>query len=256
MSAAVAGAATAAFRPCVLVPTFDNPATIAGVVDAARSFVDDVVVVDDGSGPAGREAVGALAARAHVRRRERNGGKGAAVKTGIAFARELGFTHALQVDADGQHDVARIPAFLEAAERRPDAAIFAFPEYGADAPRGRRFARRITQFWVNLETGGRRITDPMVGFRVYPLASMDVAARCGDRMDFDIEVAVRLVWSGVEIVNLPVGVRYLSAEDGGVSHFRLVRDNLRISWLHTRLTTIAILRALRRGAARLFGRGR
>lgn len=249
------------FRPCILIPTYDNPATIARVVDAVRVHLPDVVVIDDGSGPAGAAAVQAVGDRAHVRRRDHNGGKGAAVKTGFLFAQELGFTHALQVDADGQHDVERIPPFLAAARDKPDALVLGYPEYDDDAPRGRRFARKITKFWVDVETwlgaaGKERITDPMIGFRVYPLASVAVAQTCGDRMDFDIEVAVRLVWQDLPVVNLPIAVRYLRADEGGVSHFRMVRDNVRISWLHTRLTTRAIFRALGRSIGRLFGIGR
>ncbi len=247
---------SAAFRPCALVPTYDNPATIEAVVRAARAHVADVVVVDDGSGPAGREAVARLGrdGLAHIRHRDENGGKGAAVKTGFHFARALGFTHAIQIDADGQHDIARVPAFLDAARAAPDTLVLGYPEYDADAPRGRRFARKITKFWVDVETWSKRIQDPMIGFRVYPLAAVDVADRCGDRMDFDIEVAVRLAWARVPIVNLPIAVRYLTAAEGGVSHFRMFRDNVRISWLHTRLTTIAVFRGLANLVRRMFGR--
>lgn len=243
------------FRPCVLIPTYDNPRTIAQVVERVRAYIPDVVVIDDHSGPEGREAVAALGAAglAHVQRRDVNGGKGAAVKTGFVFARALGFTHALQLDADGQHDLDRIPAFLEAARAAPDALILGYPEYDADAPRGRRIARKITTFWVHVETWSKAIRDPMIGFRVYPLAAVDVAQKCADRMDFDIEVAVRLAWQRVPIVNLPVAVRYLSADEGGVSHFRMFRDNVRISWLHTRLTTLAVFRAIAGGFKRLFG---
>jgi len=218
------------------------------VVAAVRHFVDDVLVIDDGSGPEGREAVAALgrAGLAEVFHRPENGGKGAAVKTGFVRARELGYTHVLQVDADGQHDVSQIPVFLAAARETQDAAIIGYPIYSETAPRGRLFARKITNFWVSVETFSRRIKDAMIGFRVYPLAAVRGAARCGDRMDFDIEVVVRLVWDDVQIVNLPVKVRYLTAEEGGVSHFRMFRDNVRITWLHTRLTTIGILRQLAR----------
>lgn len=234
---------TDGFRPCVVVPTFDNPLTVRAVVERVRETVSDVIVVDDCSGPAGRAACEALEADglARVRRREVNGGKGAAVKTGLRAARELGFTHALQVDADGQHDLDRAPVFVEAGAERPDALVLAYPEYDDSAPRGRLFARRFTRFWVDLEVGRGVIRDAMVGFRVYPVEAA-LAVRCGDRMDFDIEVAVRLAWAGSPIVNLPVKVRYLSEEEGGVSHFQLVRDNLRFAWLHTRLCTTAWFR--------------
>lgn len=244
------------FHPCILIPTYDNPRTIKRVVEAARRHVPFVLVVDDGSGPEARQVVSDLEATslARVRRRAQNGGKGAAVKTGFEFARELGFTHALQLDADGQHAIERIPAFIDVARNNPEALVLGYPEYDADAPKGRKFARKITKFWVDVETWSRRIRDPMIGFRVYPLAAVDVAKKCADRMDFDIEVAVRLAWQRVPIVNLPVAVRYLTADEGGVSHFRMFRDNVRISWLHTRLTTIAVFRGIALGFKRLFGR--
>jgi glycosyltransferase involved in cell wall biosynthesis len=224
-------------RTCAVIPTFNNPVTIAGVVADVRRHLDDVLIVDDGSHDEGRRALDELAGKgvARVLRRERNGGKGAAVKTGLRAAHELGFSHALQIDADGQHDTADIPKFLARAAERPQAAVLGHPVYDETMPRGRRAAHGLTNFMVFLQTGGRVIVDPQCGFRVYPIApALEVAAR-GDRMSFDIEIAVRLVWAGIPIVNVPTGVRYLSRADGGTSHFRPVRDNVAITLLHTRL---------------------
>jgi glycosyltransferase involved in cell wall biosynthesis len=235
------------FRPCVVIPTHDNPATIRAVVEQVRRRLPDVVVIDDASGEAGRAEVARLGAEglAHVRRLARNSGKGGAVKAGFSFAEELGYTHALQVDADGQHELADLGTFLARARERPEALVLGAPIFDRDVPRGRLLARQITRFWTHLETGGRVIEDPMCGFRVYPLAAVR-GLRTGDWMDFDIEVAVRLVWRGVPVVNLPTRVHYPSE---GVSHFQLVRDNVRISWLHTRLVCGALVRAV----ARWFG---
>lgn len=231
------------FRPCVIVPTYDNPLTVRGVVRRVRQHCADVIVVDDGSDEPGRAACDALANEglANVTRRVRNGGKGAAVKTGFDVARELGFSHALQVDADGQHDLERIPDFLQQARERPDALILGYPIYDASAPKGRLVARGITKFWVNLELGSPDVvTDAMVGFRVYPLAAaMGVPVR-GNRMDFDVEIAVRMARAGVAVINLPVGVRYLTREEGGTSHFQTFRDNVRLSWMHTRLCVLGL----------------
>ena len=233
------------FRPCVIVPTYDNPVTIHDVVTRARQHCPDVIVIDDGSDDLGRLACAAIAEEglAHVTRRKSNGGKGAAVKAGFEVARELGFSHALQVDADGQHDLGRIPAFLDQARARPDALLLGYPIYDTSAPKGRLLARRITQFWVSLELGSADIVrDAMVGFRVYPLAAaMEVPVR-GNRMDFDVEIAVRMARAAVPVINLPVGVRYLSQEEGGTSHFRAFGDNLRLSWLHTRLCVAGLWR--------------
>ncbi|MEM9457074.1 MAG: glycosyltransferase family 2 protein [Myxococcota bacterium] len=228
------------FRCCVLVPTYNNPLTVRAVVEQARQHLPDVVVIDDGSGPAGRRACERLAedGLAIVHHRERNGGKGAAVKTGFAVAQQHGFTHALQVDADGQHDLDAIPRFLQHGRAEPRALVIGYPEYDTSAPPVRRIARKFTRFWVDLEAGRGVIRDSMIGMRVYPLALVQTLPVAGNRMDFDIEIAVRIAWSGVPVINEPVEVRYLAAEDGGVSHFQLFWDNLRFSWLHSKLCTI------------------
>ena len=227
------------------MPTYNNPRTVRRVVERIRERLPDVIVVNDGSGPEGRAAVEDIgrAGLAHIVHREKNGGKGAAVKTGFATARELGYSHALQVDADGQHNLDDVPAFLAAARERPDALILGRPIFDETVPKVRLAARQITVFWTHVETLGRKIVDPMCGFRVYPLASV-TGLKCGDRMDFDIEVAVRLVWAGVPVVNLPTKVRYISAADGGVSNFRMIEDNAKITWLHIRLVFGAVGRLL------------
>jgi polyprenyl-phospho-N-acetylgalactosaminyl synthase len=247
-------------RACVLIPTYDNPQTIERVVVAAREHLEEVIVVDDGSGPEGRAACAALSAKglARVIHREKNGGKGAAVKTGLAAAFDAGFTHAFQIDADGQHQIDAMPAFLEAAAAVPGACILGYPVYGDSVPALRLRARKITSFWVDLEVGGRGIIrDAMVGFRVYPLESIRSLRVKSDRMDFDVEIAVRIAWRDIPIRNLPVGVRYLTAEEGGRSHFQPLRDNLRLGLLHSRLCTEGSIRHVfrRLGLTRLLGAG-
>jgi glycosyltransferase involved in cell wall biosynthesis len=244
------------FRPCVVIPTYDNPRTLRAVVESVRRYLPDVVVVDDGSASAGREAVESLGrdGLAHVHHHTVNAGKGAAMKTGFRLAFDLGFTHALQVDADGQHALEDSPKLLEAARADPEALVLGAPIYDESAPRSRLVGRRITQFWTNRETGGPVIDDPMCGFRVYPLA-LTVAVPVGaDRMDFDIEIAVRLVWAGARVINVPTKVKYLPAEAGGVSHFRMFHDNVRISWLHTRLYNLSVWRRFWSAVASLLRR--
>lgn len=240
------------FRPCAVIPTFDNPLTIRRVAEAVHRHLADVIVVDDGSGAAGRKAIDGLARDgvARIVRRPSNGGKGAAVKAGFAQADELGMSHVLQVDADGQHDLDDVPRFLDAARSRPEALVLGCPVFDESLPRGRAFARGISTFWVRVEVGAGVIADPQCGFRVYPLRAALAAAATGDHMEFDQELPVRMVWEGVPVVNLPTRVRYLAAEDGGVSHFDLLRDNLRIIGMHTRLVLEAGGRALRRPASR------
>lgn len=233
-------------RPWAVIPAYDNPATLRATVEAVRRHLP-VVVVDDGSGAAGLAAARAVeqGGLARVVYRTRNGGKGAAVKTGFEAAHEAGATHALQIDADGQHDPADVPRFLEASAARPDALVLGVPVFDATLPRGRAWARGISTFWVAVETGGPVVADPQCGFRVYPLGAARTAGARGDHMEFDQEILVRMIWRGVPVLNLPTRVRYVPAAEGGVSHFRLVRDNARISWLHTRLAFASLARRAR-----------
>lgn len=225
------------WRPCIVIPTYDNPRTIRPVVEKARSYLGDVIVVDDGSSAEAASICEALErdGLAKVVRHAENRGKGAAVKTGMARARELGFTHALQVDGDGQHALERIPSFLERSKQHQDALILGYPLYDDTLHRGRYAARLVTRFWNYIEVLGPRIADSMCGFRVYPIGAAIESGTRGDRMDFDIEIPVRMAWNGVPIVNEPVEVRYLTADEGGVSHYRTLVDTAFISMTHARL---------------------
>jgi glycosyltransferase involved in cell wall biosynthesis len=233
-------------RACVLIPTYDNPVTIARVVRAVRVHCPDVVVVDDGSGPEAERVIVELAEQglAHVHRRATNGGKGAAVKDGLRAAAALGYTHALQVDADGQHNLEDIPRFLAAARSAPTHMVLGQPKFDASVPAARLYGRRISVVWAAIETLGNRVGDPLCGFRVYPIADALAVRTRGDRMDFDPEIVVRMVWRGVPVTKLETQVRYIAAADGGVSHFQGVRDNVRISLAHTRLVCEGIVRGL------------
>jgi polyprenyl-phospho-N-acetylgalactosaminyl synthase len=230
-------------RVCALIPTYENESTLERVVHAVREHLPDVIVVDDGSGPAARAVAERLASErlVHAVFRAHNGGKGAAVKSGLEKAAALGFTHAVQIDADGQHEAGDIPRLLEASRAEPNALVLGQPVFDESAPRGRRIARLVSVFWCAVETASLRIGDPLCGFRVYPVDAALAAGAKGDAMDFDPEIAVRLAWAGHPIVHVRTHVRYLSREDGGVSHYRFVRDTLLISWMHTRLCTRGLL---------------
>ncbi len=224
------------YRICCIIPCYNNVATIAQVAKRARREVEDVFIVDDASNPQTRQMIERLGAEGfHVITREENGGKGAAVKSGFAAAVAKSFTHAIQVDADGQHDLDQIGPFIEYSRRAPQALILAHPIFDETAPLGRRLGRKITLFWTHIETLGKKIVDPMCGFRVYPLQAAIAADARGNRMDFDIEIAVKLVRLGVPVLNFPIKVRYLTADEGGLSSFRLFWDNVAISMIHTRL---------------------
>jgi glycosyltransferase involved in cell wall biosynthesis len=228
---------------CAIVPTYNNPTTIAHVVAQVGEHLP-VIVVDDGSAPAGAEAVAELAEqnRATVVRLAENGGKGTAIEAGLRRAQALGFTHALALDADGQHACVDIPRFLQLSRAHADAMVLGVPRFDASAPLGRRFGRLISVFWVQVETCSKAIRDPLCGYRVYPIEpALKVAELCGRRMDFDPEILVRMAWEGVPIASLETAVIY---PEGGVSHFRMWRDNVGITKMHTRLCMEAIVRVL------------
>ncbi len=226
------------FRACAVVPCYNHGATAGAVVARLVAHGLDTLLVDDGSDAASAEALRAIAAlqpRVQLLRLEPNGGKGAAVVHGLREAAKRGFTHALQVDADGQHDIHDVPRFLQEGRRQPNAAVCGLPRYDTSAPRSRRYGRWITHFWVWLETRSFAIGDALCGFRLYPLAPTLALAnrvRLARGMSFDIDVIVRLAWEGLPIINVPTWVTY---PRGGISHFRLLRDNLRVSGTHTRL---------------------
>ncbi len=227
-----------------MVPVYNHAVPAARVVAALGNLGLQCIVVDDGSEPAAAAALAGLAApgRVELVRHARNLGKGAAVISGLRRADELGYSHALQIDADGQHDVDEAPRLLAAAAADPDAVVAGYPQYDDSVPRARYYGRYATHVWVWINTLSRRIVDSLCGFRVYPIGPvLAIAARqhLGRRMDFDAEVLVRLDWAGVRIVNLPVRVRY---PPGAVSHFRLWRDNVQISAMHARLFAGMLLR--------------
>ena len=178
-----------------------------------------------------------------------NHGKGAAVCHGLRAARDAGFTHALTMDADGQHPAASIATFMQASLAAPDAMILGKPVFDADAPALRVKGRRVSNWWAQLETlcfdDRRGIGDSLFGFRVYPVAPLLAVMECTRwmrRFDFDPEAVVRLRWRGVRPVNVDTPVRYPSAAEGGVSHFRYGRDNALLTWMHLRLMAGFLLR--------------
>ena len=231
---------------CAVIPVYEHGQTAGRVVEAARAAGLDVILVDDGSRPECAAALDAIAAEVkgvHLLRHGSNQGKGAAVQTGLREAAALGYHSALQIDADGQHSLADMPRFLAEARAHPGAVVCGRPIFGVDAPRARIYGRRLTNFWVTVHTWSRAIPDAMCGFRVYPLAAtvplLDRAG-LGRRMDFDIEILVRLFWLGVPMRWLPTVIAY---PPDGRSHFRLRLDNLLIARAHAVLFLGMLARA-------------
>ena len=228
---------TEAFRPCAIIPVFNHHQKLAAVINALHQSGLHCILVDDGSSGETKAVLKSLAKKPHISLFELSWtqGKGAAVMDGLMRAQRMEFTHAIQIDADGQHDTSALPDLLAMAQAHPDALISGQPAYDSSAPRSRLYGRKITRFWVCIETLSTSLPDAMIGFRVYPLSATCQLIQKTDisrRMDFDIEILVRLYWAGVPIKSVPVHIAYPA---DGLSHFDVFHDNLRISWLHTRL---------------------
>jgi glycosyltransferase involved in cell wall biosynthesis len=232
----------------VLIPSYNPGAKVYETVRDALAQWEPVWVVTDGSTDGTPEGLQALE-REHpglrVIVRERNAGKGSAVLHGCALAQREGFSHALTMDSDGQHPPDRIQQFMAASMAQPRGLVLGVPVFDASAPALRVNGRKLSNMWASLETVGGGIGDSLYGFRVYPIADLvDVMGRQPwmRRFDFDPEAAVRLVWRGLVPVNIPAPVRYLRPEEGGVSHFNYLRDNILLTWMHARLLAEFVLR--------------
>lgn len=236
------------FAPCALIPIYNHGSTIARTMQALRAHGLPVLIVDDGSDAATRDVLDALVRDTddvQLLRLPHNQGKGRALGMGLRAAREEGYSHALQIDADGQHDTDDVPRFIAEARMRPKALVCGAPVYDASVPRARLYGRYVTHACVWLETLSLAIRDSMCGYRLYPLEAVcaEIARKPPPaRMDFDTEIAVRLVWRGTPVINLPTRVIYPA---DGLSHFRMFRDNLRISAMHARLLLGMLPRAPR-----------
>ena len=232
----------------VLIPSYNPGPGVLDTVRAARAQWGPVWVVVDGSTDGSAEQLQALAAGDDDLRvivLPENCGKGAAVLEGITQAAALGYTHALTMDSDGQHPADLIPAFMAASQAAPERMVLGKPVFGPEAPALRVNGRKVSNGWANLETLWMGIGDSLYGFRVYPIAPLIRIMRGNRfmrRFDFDPEAVVRLCWAGVRPINIDAPVRYLTAAEGGVSHFKYLRDNTLLTWMHTRLFLGFLLR--------------
>jgi predicted LPLAT superfamily acyltransferase len=226
-------------RICAIIPSHNHSRAVPEIVSRLKDHRLPIFIVDDCSDPVHATALAGLAdqsAEISVTRLQPNQGKGGAVLHGFQLAIAAGFTHALQIDADGQHDLGAVGQLLSLSHSRPEALIAGVPIYDNTVPLGRAVGRYATHIWVWIETLSLSITDSMCGLRIYPLSAVAALCRDGEpigrHMDFDTEIIVRLHWRGVPIVEHSVAVTY---PQGNTSNFDLWRDNLRITGMHTRL---------------------
>lgn len=231
---------------CILIPTYNDTDTIPLLLDRLAVFDFPILIVNDGSRPPTHHMLDREAAKRpylRVKHRPENGGKGAAIIDGLRWAHDLGFQSALQIDADGQHETDDIPKFAAAASDMPDGLILGEPIFDASVPKSRLYGRQLSKWLVWVQTLSFSIHDPLFGYRVYPVErcmTLMNKVNLGTRMDFDAEIAVRLYWQGAPIRNIASPVYY---PDGGLSNFRMIRDNIRLTWLHTRLVLGMLIRS-------------
>lgn len=239
-----------------VIPNYNHHLVIRDTLKDLIAFKLPILLIDDGSSAETQvvlEQVDAEFATVSLIRRQENGGKGAAVQTGLEAAIELGWSHAIQIDADGQHNLDDVQKMIDSSKLQPLALVSGQPVYDESISKGRYYGRFITHFWVYIETLSLQIKDSMCGFRVYPLASYQqliAKSSLGFKMDFDIEVMVKMSWLGVPIKFVATKVHY---PENGVSHFNVFEDNLLISLMHTRLFFGMLLRLPRLLARKIKG---
>lgn len=232
-------------RVCAVIPVYKHVQFVKNVFDKIQAYNLHCFIVNDGNNDEDTAHLHALfdnEKQATLIDQSPNGGKGLASYIGFKAAQAEGYSHALQVDADGQHNLDDFPALLVQAESRPEDLITGVPVYDDSVPKGRYYSRYITHFWVWVETLSLSIKDSMCGFRIYPLAATlkQLDKKVASRMDFDTHIMVRMYWDGVNVISVPTRVIY---PDDGVSNFRMFRDNVRITAMHTRLVVGMLLRA-------------
>jgi len=223
---------------CIVIPFYNHKNTIKKTVTDLIALNLFCIIVDDGSDHETQHVLKSLVdsqTQCCSHRFANNRGKGSAVMKGLNIAKDMGFTHALQVDADGQHNLQDIPAFINSAKNTPEAIICGQPVFDDSIPKIRKFSRGITHFWVGVETLTLHPIDSMCGFRLYPLTSINTIinhCQIGQRMDFDTDMLVRSIWSAIPVKLLPTNVIY---PEDGVSHFHYWQDNLLMIRMHIKL---------------------
>jgi len=243
-----------------IIPVYRHGKTACQLAEKLATAGLPIIIVDDGNDDETKALLEKCAANIDMIslvRLEKNSGKGAALAKGFKKAKELGLTHALQIDADGQHDDGKVNFFLEESAKHPNMVICGYPEFDETAPKIRVTGRKISNFWARIVTLSTEMKDVLCGFRVYPV---DEALRVfaspflDKRMAVDLEILVRLYWNKVYPLFFPIKVNY---PKDGISNFRLVRDNVRISFAFTRLCTgmlfrlpMLLLRKIKRGEKR------
>lgn len=215
-----------------LIPFYNHPHFIEKLVENLLLYKIDIIIVDDGSNKDSKLILNSLK-NVKILTRKQNGGKGAAIKSGLNLAKEIGYSYVFQIDADMQHELSKINDFINLSKKYPDSLICANPIYGKDAPKARLYGRKITDFWVYINTFGGNLKDSMCGMRIYPLHLIyPLLKKCkSNRMDFDIDILILAYKDMIDFKWIDVKVKY---DKNGISHFKAIRDNILISKMHAR----------------------
>ena len=240
-----------ALKYCFVIPHYNHHRAFADFFPRLHALGIPAVIVDDGSDPDSVAAVADMLSgfsetsslKHHFLKHSVNRGKGAAFFTGTYYARALGFTHVIQIDADGQHDLNDVASLVGLSHQHPEAIISGKPFFDQQAPKIRVYGRRVTDLWVALESFSLQIKDGLCGFRVYPLSQVELILdkyHIGVRMDFDTEILVKAVWLAIPLHFVPTKVIY---PENSVSHFHYLRDNLLLITLHMRLLLGMLIRS-------------
>lgn len=225
-------------KTCIVIPVYNHHEAIVQVVETLKEINLPCFLINDGSSPTCTAVLREISEQENwvtLFERAENGGKGAAVIDGFQLAIKQGFTHAIQIDADGQHCLSDITRFQTASKKSPDKMILGKPKYDGSVPKKRLYGRQITNVWIWINTLSFSIKDGMCGFRCYPLAAIEEllkSVQIGQGMDFDIDIVVRLHWQGVEVITIETPVKYPL---DGISHFKMLHDNVLISKKHAQL---------------------
>jgi glycosyltransferase involved in cell wall biosynthesis len=226
-------------KACVLLPSYNNAGTLAGMLNDIYRFTRNIIVVNDGSTDHTAEILNSFPGLCVVSYSP-NRGKGYALRQGFKKAAELGYDHAISIDSDGQHSADDLPAFLEALENSPGSLFIGARNMDQPAVPGKSsFGNRFSNFWFKVETG-IRLPDTQSGYRLYPIYRMKNMRFFTRKYEFEIEVIVRSAWKGIPVKPVPVSVYYPPPGER-VSHFRPLKDFTRISILNTVLVAIAFL---------------
>jgi glycosyltransferase involved in cell wall biosynthesis len=228
-----------ALRLCVVIPTYNNRKTLAGVIRDVLQYTPDVIVVNDGSTDDTAEILNSFAGKIRVVSYAPNRGKGYALKCGFDRAEELGYRGAVTIDSDGQHSAADVETFVACAETYPGAFLVGRRTIEGDMPAKNSFANKFSNFWFTVQTA-YRLDDTQNGFRLYPLAAMKGLRAVSSRYEAELEMLVRSAWKGIRLIPVPAHV-YYPPDGERVTHFRPWRDFFRISVLNTLFTFLAVV---------------